>query len=95
MDPEAAAYLKSAGVDDALREAVRKAIRERPDDPLDAIGQFLLEQASQPPPALPASEESAAAAATIGGYLKCMRAKLQAGVCLSRPSEPASLPHSA
>ena len=79
-------YLEAAGLQDALRDAVRRVIRERPSDPILAVGTFLLEQrgikvAKSPTPVpLPASPRNPArdaAASTIAGYLKCMSAKLR------------------
>ena len=80
----AEAYLSAHGLPEVLQHAVRKVIRERPADPVSAIGQYLQEmQSAKPeqPAALPAAppvdSDSEKAAATIAGYLKCMNAKLK------------------
>lgn len=76
-------YLSAHGVAAALNAAVRRAVRERPSNPVAAIGDYLLEQ-PQPTQSTPLAPAPAAlsggekdAAATISGYMRCMSSKLR------------------
>ena len=66
-------YLAKHNVEAAITAAVRRAIRERPADPIAAIGEWLSADVTDES-AKPGAD---AAAATIAGYLKCMNAKIK------------------